>query len=365
MAQVALRNVVKMFDKTPAVQGIDLDIPDREFIVLVGPSGCGKTTTLRMVAGLEEVTSGEIFIGDQLVNDVPPKDRDIAMVFQNYALYPHMTVFENMSFGLRLKKFPKQEIKERVEGAARILDISNLLDRRPRQLSGGQRQRVAMGRAIVRHPKVFLFDEPLSNLDAKLRVQMRTEIKKIHQKVTTTTIYVTHDQVEAMTLADRVVIMNAGRIDQIGTPYEVYHHPRTLFVAGFIGSPMMNLLPCRLVQNGSGIGVRLCDWLTLPVPPEREAHYRPHVDKELTFGLRPEHLTEGHGELPPGMVPFEARLDVVEPMGMETMVYFLVDAVEVCGRVDPAAARGAGEPMRLVADMNQMHLIDPQTELVI
>ena len=227
MAQVALRNVVKMFDKTPAVQGIDLDIADREFIVLVGPSGCGKTTTLRMIAGLEEATSGEIYIGDQLVNDVPPKDRDIAMVFQNYALYPHMTVFENMSFGLRLKRFPKDEIKERVEAAARILDITNLLDRRPKQLSGGQRQRVAMGRAIVRNPKVFLFDEPLSNLDAKLRVQMRTEIKKVHQKVTTTTVYVTHDQVEAMTLADRVVVMNAGRIDQIGTPFDVYHHPRT------------------------------------------------------------------------------------------------------------------------------------------
>ena len=254
MAQVALRNIVKMFDKTPAVQGIDLDIADREFIVLVGPSGCGKTTTLRMIAGLEEATSGEIYIGDQLVNDVPPKDRDIAMVFQNYALYPHMTVFENMSFGLRLKKFPKPEIKERVENAARILDITALLDRRPKQLSGGQRQRVAMGRAIVRNPKVFLFDEPLSNLDAKLRVQMRTEIKKVHQKVTTTTVYVTHDQVEAMTLADRVVVMNAGRIDQIGTPYEVYHHPKTRFVAGFIGSPTMNFLSCRVVENGGRPG---------------------------------------------------------------------------------------------------------------
>ena len=269
MAQVALRNIVKTFDKTPAVQGIDLDIADREFIVLVGPSGCGKSTTLRMIAGLEEATSGEIYIGDQLVNDVPPKDRDIAMVFQNYALYPHMTVFENMSFGLRLKKFPKAEIKERVQGAARILDITELLDRRPKQLSGGQRQRVAMGRAIVRNPKVFLFDEPLSNLDAKLRVQMRTEIKKIHQKVTTTTVYVTHDQVEAMTLADRVVIMNAGRIDQIGSPHEVYHAPKTQFVAGFIGSPTMNMLPCRLVENGSGLTVRLSDWLSLPVPPSR------------------------------------------------------------------------------------------------
>src|SRR5690242_6341720 len=214
MAQVALRNVVKMFDKTPAVQGIDLDITDREFLVLVGPSGCGKSTTLRMIAGLEEVTSGEIYIGGEMVNDLPPKDRDIAMVFQNYALYPHMTAFENMSFGLRLRKLPKSEIRQRVEYAARILDITDLLDRRPKALSGGQRQRVAMGRAIVRNPKVFLFDEPLSNLDAKLRVQMRTEIKRVHQKVKTTTVYVTHDQVEAMTLADRVVVMNNGRIEQ-------------------------------------------------------------------------------------------------------------------------------------------------------
>src|SRR6201998_3946103 len=249
MAQVALRNIVKTFDRTPAVQGINLDIADREFIVLVGPSGCGKSTTLRMIAGLEEATSGEIYIGDQLVNDVPPKDRDIAMVFQNYALYPHMTVFENMSVGLRLKKFPKAEIKERVQAAARILDITDLLDRRPKQLSGGQRQRVAMGRAIAQNPKFFFFDEPLSNLDAKLRVQMRTEIKKIHQTVTTTTVYVTHDQVEAMTLADRVVIMNGGRIDQIGTPHEVYHKPRTQFVAGFIGSPPMKFLSCRVVAE--------------------------------------------------------------------------------------------------------------------
>ena len=365
MAQVALRNIVKTFDRTPAVQGIDLDISDREFIVLVGPSGCGKSTTLRMIAGLEEATSGEIYIGDQLVNDVPPKDRDIAMVFQNYALYPHMTVFENMSFGLRLKKFPKPEIRERVQTAARILDITDLLDRRPKQLSGGQRQRVAMGRAIVRNPKVFLFDEPLSNLDAKLRVQMRTEIKKIHQTVTTTTVYVTHDQVEAMTLADRVVIMNGGRIDQIGTPHEVYHKPRTQFVAGFIGSPTMNFLPCRLVENGAGLSIRLSDWLALPVPASREARYRPRVGHELMFGLRPEHIREGRGDIPPGMAAFEARLDVVEPMGMETMVYFLVDGVEVCGRVDPAAAGTVGEPMRLVADVNQMHLIDPRTELVI
>ena len=228
MAQVTLRKLTKNYDETPAVRGIDLDIGDKEFVVLVGPSGCGKSTTLRMIAGLEDVTGGEILIGGDLVNDVPPKDRDIAMVFQNYALYPHMTVFENMSFGLRLKKVPKAEIKARVDNAARILDIQELLERKPKQLSGGQRQRVAMGRAIVRDPKVFLFDEPLSNLDAKLRVQMRTEIKRVHQKVRTTTIYVTHDQVEAMTLADRVVVMNAGLIEQVGAPNELYHAPATL-----------------------------------------------------------------------------------------------------------------------------------------
>jgi multiple sugar transport system ATP-binding protein len=366
MAQVALRKVVKNFDKTPAVRGIDLDIADREFVVLVGPSGCGKTTTLRMVAGLEEATSGEIYIGDQLVNDVPPKDRDIAMVFQNYALYPHMTVFENMAFGLRLRHIPKPEIKARVEDAARILDIADLLQRQPKQLSGGQRQRVAMGRAIVRHPKVFLFDEPLSNLDAKLRVQMRTEIKKVHQKVTTTTVYVTHDQVEAMTLADRVVVMNGGRIEQIGSPYEVYHTPLTRFVAGFIGSPAMNFLSCQLAANGSGLTIRLSDTLSLPVPKERTERYRPQVGRELVFGLRPEDLTEKRGDgVPPGCAAFEVLLDVVEPMGMETMVYFVVDGTEVCGRVNPAAAGNAGERMPLVADMNHMHLIDPRTDQVL
>src|SRR5690242_2606310 len=274
MAEVALRQVVKKYGEVEAVRSIDLDIPDNEFVVLVGPSGCGKSTTLRMIAGLEEVTSGNISIGGEVVNDLPPKDRDIAMVFQNYALYPHMTAFENMSFGLKLRKFPKSEIRQRVEHAARILDITELLERRPKALSGGQRQRVAMGRAIVRNPKVFLFDEPLSNLDAKLRVQMRTEIKRVHQKVRTTTIYVTHDQVEAMTLADRVVVMNGGRIEQIGTPQELYHNPKTRFVAGFIGSPAMNFLPCKLEQNGVGLKVRVSDAIVLPVPESRAARYR-------------------------------------------------------------------------------------------
>src|ERR1700731_268952 len=266
MAEVALRNVIKRFDNVEVVRSINLDIPDNEFVVLVGPSGCGKSTTLRMIAGLEEITSGEIYIGGEVVNDLPPKDRDIAMVFQNYALYPHMSAYENMSFGLRLRKFAKAEIRQRVEHAARILDITDLLDRRPKQLSGGQRQRVAMGRAIVRNPKVFLFDEPLSNLDAKLRVQMRTEIKRVHQKVKTTTVYVTHDQVEAMTLADRVVVMNGGRIEQVGTPHELYHHPKTRFVAGFIGSPAMNFMECRLETNGAGLSLRVADALAFPVP---------------------------------------------------------------------------------------------------
>src|SRR5205807_4890926 len=333
MAQVALRNIVKTFDRTPAVQGIDLDISDREFIVLVGPSGCGKSTTLRMIAGLEEATSGEIYIGDQLVNDVPPKDRDIAMVFQNYALYPHMTVFENMSFGLRLKKFPKPEIRERVQAAARILDITDLLDRRPKQLSGGQRQRVAMGRAIVRNPKVFLFDEPLSNLDAKLRVQMRIEIKKVHQKVRTTTVYVTHDQVEAMTLADRVVVMNHGRIEQIGTPNELYHKPATRFVAGFIGSPAMNFVPCRFEEVGGKLHIRLTDRISFPLPPARTARYQ-NVSRsdKLVLGIRPEHITEAKAHPEPGVETFEAVLDVTEPRGMETLIYFMVEGEEVCGR---------------------------------
>jgi multiple sugar transport system ATP-binding protein len=365
MAEVALRRVVKRYDEVEAVRSIDLDIPDNEFVVLVGPSGCGKSTTLRMIAGLEEITAGEIFIGGELVNDLPPKDRDIAMVFQNYALYPHMTVFENMSFGLRLRKFPKSAIRERVEQAARILDITDLLDRRPKALSGGQRQRVAMGRAIVRNPKVFLFDEPLSNLDAKLRVQMRTEIKRVHQKVKTTTVYVTHDQVEAMTLADRVVVMKDGRIDQIGTPQELYHSPRTRFVAGFIGSPAMNFIPGRLEQNGAGLKVRISADIALPVPPARAQRCGSASGRDLLVGLRPEHITEPRRSDGTQGNEFIVPLDVVEPMGMETIVFFTVQGTEVCARVDPTAAKSAGEPMRLAANLDHMHLIDPKTDLVL
>jgi multiple sugar transport system ATP-binding protein len=365
MAGVALRDVVKRFDEVEAVRQISLDIPDKEFVVLVGPSGCGKSTTLRMIAGLEETSAGDILIDGEKVNDLPPKDRDIAMVFQNYALYPHMTVFENMSFGLRLRRVAKPEIRERVQQAARILDITDLLERRPKQLSGGQRQRVAMGRAIVRNPKVFLFDEPLSNLDAKLRVQMRTEIKRVHQKVKTTTVYVTHDQVEAMTLADRVVVMNGGRIEQVGTPHELYHHPKTRFVAGFIGSPAMNFMDCRLQANGGGLSLRVSDTLSFPVPADRTERYRPHVGDALTFGLRPEHDTEPRGEARDARCEFTVTLDVVEPMGMETMVYFAVNGTEICARVEPSAATASGQPMRLYANLNHMHLIDPPTGLVL
>jgi multiple sugar transport system ATP-binding protein len=365
MAEVALRNVVKRSDNLEVVRNISLDIPDNEFVVLVGPSGCGKSTTLRMIAGLEEISAGDIYIGGEIVNDLPPKDRDIAMVFQNYALYPHMSVFENMSFGLKLRKFAKEEIKKRVDNAARILDITELLDRKPKALSGGQRQRVAMGRAIVRNPKVFLFDEPLSNLDAKLRVQMRTEIKRVHQMVKTTTVYVTHDQVEAMTLADRVVVMNGGSIEQIATPQDLYHHPKTRFVAGFIGSPAMNFMRCRLEGNGAGLRVRISDTISLPVPASLSGRLQSLVGKELTFGLRPEHITEPRRNDRDASCEFAATLDVVEPMGMETMVYFTIDGQEICGRVDPGSAKGPGESMGLYADMDRMHLIDPQTGLVL
>jgi multiple sugar transport system ATP-binding protein len=279
-------------------------------------------------------------------------------VFQNYALYPHMTVHQNMSFGLRLKKYPKPEIEKRVQEAARILDIMELLQRKPRQLSGGQRQRVAMGRAIVRNPKVFLFDEPLSNLDAKLRVQMRTEIKRVHQKVRTTTVYVTHDQVEAMTLADRVVVMNKGRIEQIGAPNFLYHSPATRFVAGFIGSPAMNFIPCRLEQAGEGLNVRLADTISFAVPAERVQRYKASVGKELTFGIRPEHLTEAKTNGSRNLATFDAGVEVVEPMGNETMVFITISGTEVCCRTDPNASAKVGSPMQLAAHLDHMHLID-------
>ncbi len=366
MAVVTLKKVVKYYDDTLAVRGIDLEIADKEFLVLVGPSGCGKTTTLRMIAGLEEISDGEILIGDDVVNDVPPKDRNIAMVFQNYALYPHMSVYDNMSFGLKLKKVDRTEIDRRVQEAARILDIVSLLDRKPRQLSGGQRQRVAMGRAIVRDPAVFLFDEPLSNLDAKLRVQMRTEIKKVHQKVRTTTVYVTHDQVEAMTLADRVVVMNHGVIEQVGTPQELYHHPRTKFVAGFIGSPAMNMVPVTLNEAADGLRLDLGAGVSLLVPPDRAAHYRQFAGRaKLLLGLRPEHLTDAMATGQPSGQTFSVPIEVSEPMGMETLVYFQLQGMTVCGKASPDVSLSPGQSIQLHAKLQDMHLIDDESGLVL
>ncbi|MBV9656031.1 MAG: sn-glycerol-3-phosphate ABC transporter ATP-binding protein UgpC [Acetobacteraceae bacterium] len=359
MAEVSLRKVVKSYETFHAVHGIDLDIADHEFVVLVGPSGCGKSTTLRMVAGLEEITSGEIRIGGDLVNDMPPRDRDIAMVFQNYALYPHMSVFENMAFGLRLRRFERGAIKQRVDRAADVLDIAPLLTRKPKALSGGQRQRVAMGRALVRNPRVFLFDEPLSNLDAKLRVQMRTEIKKVHQIVPTTTIYVTHDQVEAMTLADRVVVMNAGRIEQVGPPQELYHAPASRFVAGFIGSPGMNFLPVRLIAQQEGLAVQLRDGTTLAVPRSRTERYGPFAGSEMVLGLRPEHITDQFDPTREGIEKMTVTVDVVEPMGMETLVHFLIGGTPVIARCDPVGEATPGQPLRLGVNMGRMHLMMP------
>ena len=366
MAEVRLQGVVKRFGETEVVRGIDLDIADEEFVALVGPSGCGKSTTLRMIAGLEEVTAGEVMIGGRVVTNDAPKDRDIAMVFQSYALYPHMTVRENMSFGLRQKRTPRAEIARRVVAAAQILDIEDLLERKPRQLSGGQRQRVAMGRAIVRQPKVFLFDEPLSNLDAQLRVQMRTEIKRLRQKVRTTTVYVTHDQVEALTLADRIVVMNRGRIEQIGSPYDLYHAPATQFVAGFIGSPAMNFLPVRIEPAGEGLSLRLGQNLAFPMPPERRQRYAALAGRgDLLLGLRPEHFSPAGGDLRPGQVPFEARVNIVEPVGMEVFVYFALAGTEVCARLAPEAAPREGATLRLAADLDKMHVIDTATGRVV
>ncbi|HEX4141884.1 MAG TPA: sn-glycerol-3-phosphate ABC transporter ATP-binding protein UgpC [Candidatus Methylacidiphilales bacterium] len=377
MAQVSLRTLQKTYDGSDAlaVKGINLEIQDGEFVVLVGPSGCGKSTTLRMIAGLEEISGGEIDIGGRVVNDVPPRDRDIAMVFQNYALYPHMSVYDNMAFGLKLRKFPKEDIRRRVEEAARILHLTPLLQRKPRALSGGQRQRVAMGRAIVRNPKVFLFDEPLSNLDAKLRVQMRTEIKKVHNTVKTTTVYVTHDQVEAMTLADRVVVMNQGIIEQVGPPQELYHHPETRFVAGFIGSPGMNFIPVKLMREGDGLAVQLHNGVSLAVPAERVARYSAYAGKDMLLGVRPEHMPAYTGDNRPGFATIEVDVDITEPMGMETVIYFFLtgtkddhkDITEApfCARIDPLVHVGPGTRVRLAVDMNNMHLIDPSSDKVV
>src|SRR6202163_2336137 len=333
MASVSFHGIEKSFGTTKVIHGISFEIQDGEFMVLVGPSGCGKSTLLRMLAGLEEITGGTIAIDGKVVNDVESKDRDIAMVFQSYALYPHMTVGDNMAFSLKLRKADAKVTAERVANAAKILNLDPYLARFPRELSGGQRQRVAMGRAIVRDPKVFLFDEPLSNLDAKLRVQMRTEIKKLHKRVETTMIYVTHDQVEAMTLADRIVVMHAGTIDQVGTPNELYHNPATRFVAGFIGSPAMNFMPCRLEDVAGKLHIRLTDRIAFPLPPARAARYQSVARNEkLLLGLRPEHITEAKAHPEPGVESFDAMLDVTEPMGMEPLIYFTLEGAQICGR---------------------------------
>ncbi|MFL5209736.1 MAG: ABC transporter ATP-binding protein, partial [Microvirga sp.] len=315
MAQVVLSQINKFYDgAVHAVKDVNLDIRDREFMVFVGPSGCGKTTTLRMIAGLEEISSGDIRIGTQRVNDLAPMDRDIAMVFQNYALYPHMSVFDNMAFGLKMRKFEKDEIRKRVQDAAEILGIQDLLKRKPRQLSGSQRQRVALGRAIVRHPQVFLFDEPLSNLDAKLRVQMRVELKKLHQRLGTTAIYVTHDQVEAMTLADRIVVLSAGNIEQVGAPLDLYERPANLFVAKFIGSPAMNIIPATVAGTGSQTTVTLTGGMSVTLDVATDAS---ETGKQASFGVRPEDLRVADG----ADYLFEGEVSIVEALGEVTLLY--------------------------------------------
>jgi len=347
MAAVNLRGVFKSFGSTRVVHGVDISIADGEFCVLVGPSGCGKSTLLRMIAGLEEISGGEIEIGARVVNNVPPKERDIAMVFQNYALYPHMTVFDNMAFSMKLAGESRTKMRERVEVAANILGLMEYLDRYPRQLSGGQRQRVAMGRAIVRDPQVFLFDEPLSNLDAKLRVQMRTEIKELHQRLTTTSIYVTHDQIEAMTMADKIVVMNAGRTEQIGSPLELYDHPANLFVAGFIGSPAMNFLKGKLVGNAAGMKVQMADGSLLPAPSSAA-----QTGREVIVGVRPEHLLVRSDGV-------HAEVVVVEPTGADTQIFCKVGGSDVIAVVRERHQFKPGEAIRLYPELT--FLFDPSS----
>jgi len=362
MARVLLKNVTKKFDKEViAVNQANIDVADKGFVVLVGPSGCGKSTTLRMIAGLEEVTAGEIYIGDRLVNDVQPKDRDIAMVFQNYALYPHMTVYDNMAFGLKLRKYPKSEIQTRVQEAAQILGLEKKLDRKPKALSGGERQRVAVGRAIVRKPKVFLFDEPLSNLDAKLRVQMRTEISKLHHRLETTMIYVTHDQVEAMTMGDRIVVMRDGNIMQIDTPLNLYNYPKNKFVAGFIGSPAMNFMQGRIERNG-GLVFRE-GRLKLAIPGDYAKFLEPYIGKEIVLGIRPEDIHEpAQAEKIDCSAEGAATVEVVEPMGNEVIIYFTTGFTPLVARMPAGIQPRPGTSQTLLFDMTRIHFFDPQSE---
>ena len=365
MAAVTLKDVVKTYDGVETVHGIDLDIGDGEFVVLVGPSGCGKSTTLRMIAGLETITRGEVRIGDRRVNDLQPGERDIAMVFQNYALYPHLSVADNISFGLKLRKTPRDEIRRRVQQTADTLDIGTLLRRKPRQLSGGQRQRVAMGRAIIRNPAVFLFDEPLSNLDAQLRVQMRTEIKLLHAEIPTTTLYVTHDQVEAMTLADRVVVMNKGRIEQVAPPQDLYLAPRTKFVAGFIGSPGMNFIPATIEEGGGGkLQARLDRERILPVAEGRTASFGRYLGKSVLLGVRPEHFSLGtRGDV--GSPEINVEASVVEPLGMETLVHFSIGDTLAVARLVPDRRLVRNAILSLGVDLSRIFLIDAETDAVV
>ncbi len=364
MAQVILKNLTKTFKNVVAVNDVSLDIQDKEFMVLVGPSGCGKTTCLRMIAGLEEATSGEIYIGDKLVNDVSPKDRDIAMVFQNYALYPHMSVYDNMAFGLKLRKVPRIEIEKRVSETAELLGLSELLNRKPKQLSGGQRQRVALGRAIVREPKVFLMDEPLSNLDAKLRVQTRAELIKLHRRLGITTIYVTHDQVEAMTMGDRICVLKDGVIQQVDTPLGLYNQPANTFVAGFIGTPSMNFLDAKIVNGSEGYAIE-GGCFKVKVPADKAELLKNYVGKEAIFGIRPEHIFDKSlanlvEATPENTV--KAVVDVVEPMGPIVTVYLTCGSHSLVATIDAKTRAKEGDEIELVFDMAKTHVFDKDTE---
>jgi len=363
MATVTLKGIGKIYDgNVRAVDNVNIDIKDREFVVLVGPSGCGKSTTLRMIAGLEDITEGDLYIDEKRVNDIPPKDRDIAMVFQNYALYPHMSVYDNMAFGLKIRKFDKEEIEKRVKQAAKILDIEELLDRKPKALSGGQRQRVAVGRAIVRQPKVFLFDEPLSNLDAKLRVQMRAEISSLHNRLQATMVYVTHDQVEAMTMADKIVVLKDGIIHQTGSPLELYNDPANRFVAGFIGSPPMNFLTVQVSEEGGKVYVDEGDF-KLAIPNEQAKLLKEYIGKQVIFGIRPEDLDYLEEEKP--SLSIKAGVGVIEPLGAEIHVYANTSKHQMIARVNPDVKLEVGKELYLFPHFEKAVFFDLETELAI
>ena len=363
MAELAITNLNKSYDQLRVVRDVNLHIRDKEFVVLVGPSGCGKSTILRMIAGLEEITSGEIRIGDRVVNDLAPKDRDIAMVFQNYALYPHMSVRENMAFGLRRRRISKGDIKIQVDAAADALGIKGLLHRKPRQLSGGQRQRVALGRAIVRNPQVFLFDEPLSNLDAQLRVQMRLELKRLHQRLQATIIYVTHDQIEAMTLGDRVVVMRDGLVQQIDEPMELYTKPANRFVASFIGSPAMNFMDAVITVQEGGPWIS-CQELSIRAAEDMHAKLRPYVGRHVTLGVRPEDIHLSIAETS-SQYPFKGIVDIVEPLGSEIVLGIFIGGNSLVARVDPKLRVKAGDSVSLKIDADRLHLFDLDSEKVL